>query len=86
MTIFITNEITMDDNRYNIIQNIIDITDYDNNNIPIENIRVEFSCNKYSSKKNSIYRIVLNCHKKRIKTCSTIVIYNFCISMRCNRS
>ena len=60
MTIFITNEITMDDNRYNIIQNIIDITDYDNNNIPIENIRVEFSCNKYSSKKNSIYRIVLN--------------------------
>ena len=62
----------MVDNRDNIIQNIIEITDYDNNKINIDDIRIEFSCNKYSSKKNSIYRIILNDNymTKRIK-------YNF---------
>jgi len=45
--------------RLKILNNIIEIS---NNNIPIEikNIKLEFSCNKYSAKKNSIYHIVLN--------------------------
>jgi hypothetical protein len=48
------------DSRSTIVQNLIDITDSDNNKIKIDEIRIDFSCNKYSSKKNSIYRIVLN--------------------------
>lgn len=48
------------DSRNTIVQNLIDITDSDNNKIKIDEIRIDFSCNKYSSKKNSIYRIVLN--------------------------
>ena len=45
--------------RQKIINNITEIT---KDNIPIEikSIRLDFSCNKYSSKKNSIYHITLN--------------------------
>lgn len=45
--------------RLKIINNIVEITE---NEFPvkIENINLEFSCNKYSSKKNSIYHIILN--------------------------
>ena len=48
------------DERMRIINNILEILD--ENKIPIEisNINLEFSCNKYSSKKNSIYHITLN--------------------------
>ena len=47
------------DERLKILNNIIEIT---KDNIPIEikSIKLEFSCNKYSSKKNSIYHITLN--------------------------
>ena len=47
------------DERLKILNNIIEIR---KDNIPIEikNIKLEFSCNKYSSKKNSIYHITLN--------------------------
>ena len=47
------------DERLKILNNIIEIT---KDNIPIEikNIKLDFSCNKYSSKKNSIYHITLN--------------------------
>lgn len=47
------------DERLKILNNIIEIS---KDNIPIEikNIKLEFSCNKYSSKKNSIYHITLN--------------------------
>ena len=48
------------DERSKILNNIIHITDSDNNQIDIQNISLEFSCNKYSSKKNNIYHIVLN--------------------------
>jgi uncharacterized Zn finger protein len=47
------------DERLKILNNILEIT---KDNIPIEikNIKLEFSSNKYSSKKNSIYHITLN--------------------------
>ena len=47
------------DERLKILNNIIEIT---KNTIPVEikSIRLEFSSNKYSSKKNSIYHITLN--------------------------
>ena len=47
------------DERLKILNNIIEIT---KDNIPIEikSIKLEFSSNKYSSKKNSIYHITLN--------------------------
>ena len=47
------------DERLKILNNIVEIT---KDNIPIEikSIKLEFSCNKYSSKKNSIYHITLN--------------------------
>jgi len=43
-----------------IIDNILEIRDQENNAIEIQDIKLEFSCNKYSSKKNSIYHISLN--------------------------
>ena len=47
------------DERLKILNNILEIT---KDNIPVEikNICLEFSCNKYSAKKNSIYHITLN--------------------------
>lgn len=47
--------------RLRILDNILEITD-DNNNSPIkiDDVTLEFSSNKYSSKKNSIYHISLN--------------------------
>ncbi len=45
--------------RQRIINNITEITK-DNIPIEIQSIRLDFSCNKYSSKKNSIYHITLN--------------------------
>jgi len=47
------------DERLKILNTITEIT---KDNIPIEikSIQLEFSCNKYSSKKNSIYHITLN--------------------------
>lgn len=48
--------------RQKIIDNILEILDTDNNIIKINDIKLEFSCNKYSSKKNSIYHISLNEH------------------------
>lgn len=48
------------DERLKILNNIIDIYDNDNNILEIKNIKLEFSCNKYSSKKNNIYHITLN--------------------------
>jgi hypothetical protein len=47
------------DERLKILNNIIEITK-DNTPIEIKSIKIEFSCNKYSSKKNSIYHITLN--------------------------
>lgn len=46
--------------RQQIINNILEICDENGNKIDINNIKIEFSCNKYSSKKNSIYHILLN--------------------------
>jgi hypothetical protein len=46
--------------RQKILNNILDITDKNGNQLVIKNICLEFSCNKYSSKKNSIYHIVFN--------------------------
>jgi len=46
--------------RQKIVNKIISITDDNNELLPIENIILEFSCNKYSSKKNSIFHITLN--------------------------
>ena len=45
--------------RLKIVNNILEITDHNNNPLDISNIKLEFSCNKYSSKKNSIYHITL---------------------------
>ena len=45
--------------RMKILNNIIEIKDEDNI-IEISNIKLEFSCNKYSAKKNNIYHITLN--------------------------
>lgn len=46
--------------RQQIINNIIDIRDEHGNNIMINSIKLDFSCNKYSAKKNSIYHVLLN--------------------------
>jgi hypothetical protein len=46
--------------RMKIIDNILEIKDDQNSIIEIQDIKLEFSCNKYSSKKNSIYHISLN--------------------------
>jgi hypothetical protein len=46
--------------RQKIIDNILEISDENKNAIEIHEIKLEFSCNKYSSKKNSIYHITLN--------------------------
>lgn len=46
--------------RIKIIDNVIEITDGNNDIINNPNIKLEFSCNKYSSKKNSMYHITLN--------------------------
>jgi hypothetical protein len=72
------------DERKKILDNIIEITNENNDMMNIENIILEYSCNKYSSKKNSIYHIKLNnnCltkkHKYNIKykcvTCQSIHI------------
>lgn len=46
--------------RLKILNNIINISDENHHNIDIHNIQLEFSCNKYSSKKNNIYHITVN--------------------------
>lgn len=46
--------------RMKIIENIIEIKDENSNLLEINDIKLGFSCNKYSSKKNSIYHISLN--------------------------
>lgn len=46
--------------RQKIIDTILDIHDENGNKIIINNIKLDFSCNKYSSKKNNIYHITLN--------------------------
>lgn len=46
--------------RQKIVDNVIEITDENKNAFEIKDIKLEFSCNKYSSKKNSIYHIFLN--------------------------
>jgi hypothetical protein len=48
------------DERLKIIRNILSITDENNQDINIDGIQLEFSCNKYSSKKNNIYHITLD--------------------------
>ena len=48
------------DERMLIINNIIEITDENNIKLNIENIKLDYSCNKYSSKKNNIYHITVN--------------------------
>lgn len=64
--------------RKKIIDNIIEITDENNNILKDPDILLDFSCNKYSSKKNSIYHITLNGkhlskknnHRIKYKCCS----------------
>jgi hypothetical protein len=46
--------------RQKIVDNVIEITDENKNAFENKDIKLEFSCNKYSSKKNSIYHIFLN--------------------------
>ena len=46
--------------RLKILNNILEIRKDDATPIEIKSIKLEFSCNKYSSKKNSIYHITLN--------------------------
>jgi hypothetical protein len=46
--------------RLKIIHNILSVTDENNQDTNINNIKLEFSCNKYSSKKNNIYHITLD--------------------------
>jgi hypothetical protein len=48
------------DERLKIVNNILEITDENKNPLEINDIKLEFSCNKYSSKKNSIYHVILN--------------------------
>jgi hypothetical protein len=48
------------DERQKIVDSIIEIYDENHNLFEIKSIKLEFSCNKYSSKKNSIYHITLN--------------------------
>ena len=65
------------DERLKILNNILEIT---KDNIPVEikNIRLEFSCNKYSAKKNSIYHITLN--DKHLSKRDTFNIKYKCVS------
>lgn len=46
--------------RQRILDNIIDILDQNHQPIQIDSLILEFSCNKYSSKKNNIYHMTLN--------------------------
>jgi len=48
------------DERLKIIDNIINITDENKNIIDFKDLILEYSCNKYSAKKNNIYHIILN--------------------------
>jgi len=68
--------------RLKILNNITEIT---KDNIPIEikNIRLEFSCNKYSSKKNSIYHITLN--DKHLSKKDTFNIKYKCVTCEANQ-
>ena len=65
------------DERLKILNNILEIT---KDNIPVEikSIRLEFSCNKYSAKKNSIYHITLN--DKHLSKRNTFNIKYKCVS------
>jgi hypothetical protein len=65
------------DERLKILNNIIEIT---KNTTPVEikSIRLEFSSNKYSSKKNSIYHITLN--DKHLSKRDTFNIKYKCVS------
>jgi hypothetical protein len=65
------------DERLKILNNIIEITK-DNTPIEIKSIKLEFSCNKYSSKKNSIYHITLN--DKHLSKRDTLNIKYKCIT------
>jgi hypothetical protein len=69
------------DERLKILNNIVEIT---KDNIPIEikNIKLEFSCNKYSSKKNSIYHITLN--DKHLSKKDTLNIKYKCVTCDTN--
>lgn len=83
MTTYIQYPNAMEE-RLKIIDNIIDITDENNNILKDPNIKLEFSCNKYSSKKNSIYHITLNDkhlskkdnHRIKYKCCTCENIHN----------
>jgi hypothetical protein len=46
--------------RMKIINNIVEITDDIKEHVDIQDIKLEFTCNKYSSKKNNIYHVILN--------------------------
>ena len=65
------------DERLKILNNILEIT---KDNIPVEikSIHLEFSCNKYSAKKNSIYHITLN--DKHLSKRDTFNIKYKCVS------
>ena len=69
------------DERLKILNNITEIT---KDNIPIEikSICLEFSCNKYSSKKNSIYHITLN--DKHLSKRDTFNIKYKCVTCEAN--
>lgn len=64
--------------RLKIVNNILEITDENKVPIEIKDIKLEFSCNKYSSKKNSIYHITLN-DKHLSKRCKYNIKYS-CVS------
>lgn len=63
--------------RLKILNNIIEILE-DNNPIEIKNKKLEFSCNKYSSKKNNIYHITIN--DKHVSKKDTYKIKYKCIT------
>jgi len=67
--------------RQKIINNITEITK-DNIPIEIQSIRLDFSCNKYSSKKNSIYHITLN--DKHVSKKDTLNFKYKCITCEAN--
>ena len=67
--------------RQKIINNITEITK-DNIPIEIQSIRLDFSCNKYSSKKNSIYHITLN--DKHVSKKDTFNFKYKCITCEAN--
>ncbi len=64
--------------RLKLVNNILEITDENKVPIEINDIKLEFSCNKYSSKKNSIYHITLN-DKHLSKRCKYNIKYS-CVS------